>query len=589
MKRIFDWITDFSNALRKEQMRRRESQLRNSKDGIGDDEVDPDSLGRIWFDFLEAFREERFNRARSLQWFEKDSDADGSLSDDRFEEDYFGNRGLLHRLGAPLRNRRLWREQAKQIEGSDDVATQSVRVRELRDLFKGGAAIGCGAIIAVTSAWGYLKQRESGVAYWRRGERAIAAGDFRAAEVYLQKSLNSRNTDKARISLTMAQAYEQQGDLARAAVIMESLAPIDEVGLPEAHLFVAMRMAEQLTRGESPNLSAWKWHIDHASASNGAVLDKLRADYYLALGDPDSSFAAAEKAAEKEPALWLNIAIGRQQQGKVKEAKQALLRARNAFETDYRREPDKFEHVQRYVTALMLNNELATAREVILEAQKSMPRESLNPMLAQLYLLYADQSMTQASVDKDPSRVGFAVRALLESLRLTPNNPQTLARITAICQGREEERDLFRKELLKVITDGTANEEAFFAMGVMDWTLGDIQGAIKNTRQALKLAPQMTAAANNLAMFLTEQETPDLDTALQVIDEAIEQGPILADFIDTRAQILTKRGEYADAITEYLKLLKMVDNKSYVRERLADLYALTGEDELAREMREALE
>lgn len=459
------------------------------------------------------------------------------------------------------------------------------RVRSFKDLFKAIPAFVAFGVMSVVTVLGYSKQRESGVSYLVRGEKAQAAKDFRAAEVYLQKSLKLKHTDKAIVSLALAQMYEQQGDMGRAGVIMNSLAPVNESGVPEAHLFAALRMAEQFANGIPPELTAWKWHIDHAKTSDGALLEKLRADYFLASGDTDSGLAAAEKAAEKEPELWLSIAMVRRQQGQEEKAQEALLRAKNAFESDYRREPNNAIHVQRYVTTLMLNNELNTAKEILLEAQKSLPSQAINPLLAQLYLLYADLSMGQFAENPEPSSVATAVGALLEALRLAPNNPQTLARISAFCQGREEQRDLFRSELLKVIAAGTANEQAFFAMGVMAWSQGDLEGAIKYTRQALELAPRMNVAANNLAMFLVEQEMPDLDTALQVINETIERGPVLPNFLDTRAQIFTKRGDYSAAITDYLKLLTLVENKPYVRGKLAELYELTGEEDLAREMR----
>ncbi len=109
------------------------------------------------------------------------------------------------------------------------------------------------------------------------------------------------------------------------------------------------------------------------------------------------------------------------------------------------------------------------------------------------------------------------------------------------------------------------NNESFHARFILDlyssislWQkkIGDMDGALNTLEQNLKNAPEYTWAKNDLAMEYADRELK-LDTALNLINEAIEHQPDNSFFIDTKGWVLFKRGNRDEAKIEIEKSLEL--------------------------------
>ena len=110
-----------------------------------------------------------------------------------------------------------------------------------------------------------------------------------------------------------------------------------------------------------------------------------------------------------------------------------------------------------------------------------------------------------------------------------------------------------------------------------------------NMKQGLAINPQLSVLANNLAFLMSEQADADLDEALQLANQAVDTDPKQAEFLDTRAGILTRQGKYAAAAVDYQRALELTDDRKPYQRKLAELYEKLGDLELAAQYRAASE
>lgn len=456
--------------------------------------------------------------------------------------------------------------------------------REYKNLF-----LGLPAVIALSgaifiSASGYIDQRSSGKLYWILGEQALANNKFDAAEIYLQKAMQSVTADRSRVILALARTYERSGSLDRAEVLMGSIAPIGAIGHPEAHLYLALQMADKHARGETVDLTAWDWHIRSATRQNPYLIEKLRADYYLLAGDEEKSLESAARAAEVEPSLWFMIASRQKALNRPIDAERSLERAKLALELIWRANPDNVNKRLEYVTALLLTKRIIDARDILLQGIATSSDPRLRVAMSNVCNAEADYEMTKR---KDGLKHDFrrVAAVLTEAIMYTPNHPGTLQRLGVLARSESEVLESIRAALAEQIAQSKANEFAFYVLGVVEFEAGDLAAAERYTRQSLALAPNLQVAANNLAYFVSHRETPDLKEALELANRACS-GPLqLYDFYDTRGEIFAMLGENQKAITDYLMALKLTANPQPIREKLAELYDKTGESTLAAGMR----
>ena len=458
------------------------------------------------------------------------------------------------------------------------------RQRHWRDLFIGLPATILAIALGVITIAGYFDQQSSFRMYWALGEQALAEEKPETAEIYLQKALVNPASDQNKITLALARTYEKMGSLDRAAVLMDSIAPLNEVGHPRAHLYLATQMAAKNAEGQQVDLKAWDWHIRNADKKDPYFVDKLRSDYYLALGDEQKSLEYVTRVAEAEPNLWFFIAQRHNARNNPEAAQAALDRGREAYERLWKADPGNLEKRLQYATALLLTKRAEEARTLVLEAYQRSPDPRLAIAMSNVCNVEVDLELARSNA-VERLGLGKVAKLLTEAIAFTPNHPGTLERIGRLATSEKSVVDEFRSALADQIARGVANQHSFYILGVLEFEAGDLEAAQRYTRQSLKLVPDMQTAANNLAYYITQAPTPDLDEALSLANIACKGNLQLADFYDTRGVVYAMRGEIEPAITDYLKALTLPGSPPKLREKLAELYDKTGDKRLSDAMR----
>ena len=87
------------------------------------------------------------------------------------------------------------------------------------------------------------------------------------------------------------------------------------------------------------------------------------------------------------------------------------------------------------------------------------------------------------------------------------------------------------------------------------WQQHDFAAARIHWETALRLAPQLNLAANNMACLLTHEEPRDLTRALALIEEVLQRAPLEPRFRGTRGEILTLLDRWREALPDLIAAL----------------------------------
>ncbi len=118
--------------------------------------------------------------------------------------------------------------------------------------------------------------------------------------------------------------------------------------------------------------------------------------------------------------------------------------------------------------------------------------------------------------------------------------------------------DTTKKVISELKNESSHAEVADLYLSMSDWQkeMGDKEGALTTLEKALKDIPYDAWVKNHLAMEYADREIK-LDTALNIINEAIKYQPDNSIFIDTKGWILYKMGKKEESKIEIEKSLAL--------------------------------
>ena len=132
-----------------------------------------------------------------------------------------------------------------------------------------------------------------------------------------------------------------------------------------------------------------------------------------------------------------------------------------------------------------------------------------------------------------------------------------------------------------LLAGGYATPFVHFVLGCRAWQAGETDSALFHLERAYELDEQLGLVANNLAWVLAHQQPPDLERALTIIDSVLERWPDVAQYRDTRGQILVKLERWEDALDDLERALPQMTRNRQLHEALAQVYGKLGQASLA--------
>jgi tetratricopeptide (TPR) repeat protein len=411
-------------------------------------------------------------------------------------------------------------------------------------------------------------------------EQSLAGNDLVSAKVCVRK-LVLLDEPGPRTRYALARLAEHEGDLPRAGRLMSDLAPNPGSGYPAAHFWVAQRLLGQQARrspGPSDSNQEVIHHLEQSlqSPDNRQQAHQWLAELYLAQGDAEQAAKYLEEAAPQRPELYLQLAeVQLRRQDSVRfqrAAKQALDHFQTRAAADAKDVPARIS----WARVCSLDGKLEEAEKILQDGLAGSDDASLRQALTQVYLAMADRLDAN-----DPREMGQRLELLGKALRVSPDHPEVVNRLAMFIRYSAPLADAAREQLRDLLVHGQLPATVHLLLGSTAAADGRQDVAELHLEQAYRLDSRLPALLNHLAWALTQGETPDLERALRLADEAVKLAADQPEMRATRGRILARLQRWQDALADLEAVLASRVDQGDLHAVLVEVYTALGDPEMA--------
>ena len=410
---------------------------------------------------------------------------------------------------------------------------------------------------------------------------AVEQNNFAEANVFFEQLEAAKATLSHEEKFRWAQALAQSDHSQRANELLRELAPGlgHTRGYAPAHQFAASSLVRTQKQPYSIEVKRLlKWHLDAGGEPESPEVSFALAQYLISVDQYPRAIEAMAVAAAVKPELYFILARLHQQVGDAEGEQAALSIAQEEFESQLEDDPET--HQARIVLAqIYLRQRKLDLAEQQLRAGVELAPEVFRPQLS-LFFMQKFHSLP-ATVD---------VETKIDSLvNVWRNDLQNVAAFQeAIRLYRQQDargQQLVLEALQQAVVEQPSAAMPYFALGIIHRLanrLDESKAAIETAYQHLNPnQPGFTAVANNLAWLLAHDQEPDLEQAFKLADMAVRKNPNEGGLRDTLATVLMKQGQYKQALAEFQIALPTIRDKSPVHSKMAEIYELLDQPQLA--------
>lgn len=448
-----------------------------------------------------------------------------------------------------------------------------------RDLLMGLPAVACVIFGLLLVGKSQVQRRNLSGDYLRAGRAAAASEDFPAAKLYLKRVLQRNRGYIGDAQYELAVMMEEQEQPDRAMALLRKLAPDNQRGNRKAHRRMAALLAKKIAMKKTmPELFKLKWHLEAAGDKDSPEMLMAWARYCLATEDLNSAQTYLERAVNHYPELLRTLGDLEVHLGNDKSAVRYFRESQKYLKTELSK--DIFNERVRvdYAYTLLKTADMAEARRVLEEGRALNEGGPWLNMLATLMVHNHDLKKLQ-------ERPLTELLAVIEkALDYNPNHEDALNRLMQYAEIEVEGNRTLKEVLARVIAKGEKPALAHLAMGNLCWMEGNEDQAMKHFEFALSFREDMAILLNNLAWLVAHnEERPDFDRAMALIESALLQQPDNKSFLDTRGTIHFLKKDWMAARHDLDLALSGVRDKRAVHRKLAVVYSELDFPEVARE------
>jgi tetratricopeptide (TPR) repeat protein len=465
------------------------------------------------------------------------------------------------------------------------------RERAWRNLIWGMPAIIGLLVLGALAIRGQQAEGQLPKWYWDDSQVALANGDYVKAEMLLIRLLQMRKgyVEEARFSL--ATLYRETGSIDQADLLFRSLAPDDAVGNRLAHKQRAIDLCEQLVPDSSAEMLARALHhLEIAADKESPEMLLAWGRYEIAQENWPAARTFLEEAVKAFPEAWAplgNLKAAMKAEGEEipeEDIVRTFLKAESFLGNKFKGAPDDAETRQDFAVVLFRLGKFDEAKQVIEEGIRREPDGRWKSLMANFYVSYHDILSEEGNHGADE-----LLQMLSAALSYDPNCTPALARLMKLMSPVAEENAKLRAILNQLVATGKNPGPAHLALGNMSCIENDFRTARIHFEMAISHDQHLVAVLNNLAWLLaTEEENPDLNRALELVNKAIEAEPKNTQFLDTRGTIYMLMERWEDALADLGQVNssnpeRNVEKsvKSETHRKLAKIYDSLGISDLA--------
>lgn len=416
--------------------------------------------------------------------------------------------------------------------------------------------------------------------YRRAAVDALRAEDFAGAQL-LYRKLHQLGDQNERVVFQSALLAAEQGDLQTAYQRVRSITASDN-SLPEAHLWVAQAIANQLVEQQNPDRerllrSHLNQVLDYYPGQPDAIV--LLADLHQSAGRQEDALKLLRRlrADRLMPSQAVELARRYADMGQMTKAtelagnvvRQFEQRAQNAKLTSHDR--------LLWAAASELAADRAAAVQILLDAIDLDPDGPLLPVLQDRLIATATRHFDEQTDTWNGTQKLELLRRLLKIDPESEPVVQRLADLAADPQVADQTLQQIEDQRQRIPLPAAANAAVADAcVQRSDWPRARTYYAL-----AVENDARQHAALNNLAWLLAFSDPVDLPRALTLADQAVALMPENAHYRDTRGQILIKLQRWSDAVRDLELALNGMPESKPIHRSLAEAYEQLGDATLA--------
>jgi tetratricopeptide (TPR) repeat protein len=416
--------------------------------------------------------------------------------------------------------------------------------------------------------------------YARGAQLATERKDFDLAKTYYQRILADNNISPQQ-QFDWAMILAKTGETEKALGLIQKIAPDNSLGFAPGHRLIALSMATQVGSTDSRQDPTFLKKLNHhliASRSFSPEIFQAWAAFYVATEQKDKAISSLDRAAEKNPSLYISISELYKQSGQNAESRNTLEKAELAFRELL--EKDKLDDKNRIAFAkiLALVENYQEAEEVLQQGQRIKPDPLIKRALSDFYAMRYDIARSEAAPAQD--QMNF----LMQAIETDPDHIAVYSRMIQLFSEAGESPEQAKKIRAifeEIVTGGNPTALAHFALSNILWIVGERDRAEFHLEQAYLLNNNFVVIINNLAWILAHNEDPDLERALNLAKTAVERAPQNPRYRDTLGTVLLKLQLHQEAISELQLALKGTPDTNLVHKKLAICYKSLGMEDLA--------
>lgn len=418
----------------------------------------------------------------------------------------------------------------------------------------------------------------------REAQSQLDQGHFVEARLAAMRLLQDGNQNSKAI-LIEAKALRGMGRQSDALRLLSRVAPNDRPGYAPAHVIQATILLAQ----KNPDVQAAYEHINKALLSDPANQDAQELAARFAAGQRrwQTVLTHLDKMdLKKRPDLLLMKATALQFSGQEEAAVKFALVAETALRNMPKSVNVNGSEVRFSIAvSLSLQRKFEEAVKWMIGSIHGKPTNEERQLIAGIYLSWSRHLKQQPAYDRME-----AMKLLEQGIQISPESQDLIMAFLNDCEeltGAAPDRQRYVERILG--NGGISTSFLHYYLGVLDWKQGNRESAKSHFELASSLNPGFKVIGNNLAMAIASVSTDhvELEKALAMINELLQQEPDNPFFLDTRGHVYAKLGQFKEAVRDIERSLPNARDKNSCHIKLADLYEHLGMKELAAKHRSA--
>lgn len=443
--------------------------------------------------------------------------------------------------------------------------------------------VGLGAT-AVTAV-AYFKPIDKVISrYERAGATSMAEKNYTVARICYERLVNLEGEKPELLyRLALAEAGVSGDESPRAYALMDEIAPDNnkQGELVEAHIWKGNRLLA-IDPPTPQSLQLAFTHFKHALAKRPDSTEAHAGIYEIFM--KTGQYAQAQQhlpyASRFKPELAV-IFLRTQLASKPDVVKPQLETLRDSYKQKLAEDPDNKEIRIALAEAHRLLDDYPAAEQVLVEGTElsNNQEKDYHTALANLYMIQLQVLSAQKKINGEGQ-----LRLVQAVLDHDPTHVFMLQRLYAMAEGEGDAAEKAREMMRRAIATGQAQAATLHMIQGNYWFgKGKPEKARIHLEQGYRLNPNLPELANNFAWIIATTPPFDAERALKIIDTVIENAPDVAQYRDTRGQILVRMARYKEALPDLEFALRSMPTSRSVHRALETCYRNLDMEEMAQQ------